>query len=170
MTLHMRWRIAIPAGLLLVAGASLAACSSSGTKPTASGSATATPAATQATPAAPAAPHSDVAVTLKDFGVAATPVSAPAGHVTFVAQNSGAIPHELVVVKSDLAPDNLPQVNQKLVDVKQVQVIAKTEPFDGGTKRELTVELQPGRYVLLCNVASHYISGMHTAFTVTVSR
>ena len=140
------------------AGLALAGCSSSGsgakTTPTAG---TTAPAATKAT----------VAVTLKEFSVTPAQTSVAAGKITFAVQNAGAIPHEFVVVKSDLTPDALPQVNQKLVDVAQVQVVAETEPFDSGKKQELTVELQPGRYVLLCNVASHYISGMYTAFTVT---
>lgn len=162
MTPGLNWRFAAQVALLL-AGAALAGCSSSKTEPAASPSA---PAAA-ATAAPTSAPRSDVAVTLKDFGVATTPASAPAGKVTFAVRNNGVSPHEFVVVKSDLAPESLPQVNQKQVDEKQVQVVGKTEPFDGGSKRELTVDVQPGRYVLQCNVPSHYISGMYTAFTVT---
>lgn len=144
---------------LLATGALLAACTSSRPPPEATASAL-----------APTRANATVAVTLKDFGVAATPASVPAGKVTFAAQNTGASPHEFLVVRSDLAPGSLPQVNQKMVDEKQVEVVGKTEPFDGGSKRELTVDVQPGRYVLLCNVPSHYISGMYTAFTVTVAQ
>ncbi|MBM4409892.1 MAG: hypothetical protein FJ037_00955 [Chloroflexi bacterium] len=153
----VQWQVAARFGVTAGIAVLLGACSSSGTKLTAGGSPTGTPAAA----------HSNVAVTLKDFGVTTTPGSVPAGHITFITHNAGATPHELVVVKTDLAPDRLPQVDQKFVDVKQVQVLAETEPFDGGTKPELTAELPPGRYVLLCNVASHYISGMYAAFTVT---
>lgn len=166
MSVSLEWRIAASLALLLIAGAALAGCSSSETAPTASPRAS----ATAATPAPTAAPRSGVTVTLKDFGVAATPASVPAGKVAFAVQNTGVSPHEFLVVKSDLAPDSLPQVNQKQVDEKQVQVVGKTEPFDGGSKRALTVDVQPGRYVLLCNVPSHYISGMYTAFTVTVAQ
>ncbi len=120
--------------------------------------------------ATPAVSLSSVTVTLKDFGVTAAPASTSAGRVTFLVRNARAIPHEFAVAKSDLAPDQLPQVNQKLVDVAKVQVVAGTGPFDSGTKQELTADLQPGRYVLFCNVASHYISGMHTAFTVAGMR
>ncbi|TAK80317.1 MAG: hypothetical protein EPO16_00830 [Dehalococcoidia bacterium] len=192
MSPSLKWRIVLPAGLLLVAASALAGCSPSKPAPTASPSAattatapaTTTPstpstptstvapsttatAPTTATPAPPAAARLDVAVTLKDFAVVATPASITAGKVTFAVQNAGVSPHEFVIVKSDLAPDSLPQVNQKTVDEKQVQVIGKVEPFDGGSKRELALELQPGRYVLLCNIPSHYISGMYTAFAVT---
>ncbi|RJQ07726.1 MAG: hypothetical protein C4558_09160 [Dehalococcoidia bacterium] len=160
MTRRIKWHVIPPIGMVLVATAMLTACSSSGTTPKTDGGVSATP----------TAPHSTVTITLKDFGVAASLASAPAGRVTFVVQNAGAIPHEFIVVKSDLAPDQLPQVNQKVVDVSKVQVVAETEPFDSGKKQELTAELQPGRYVLLCNVESHYISGMHTAFTAVETR
>ncbi len=166
MSSRLKWRTAAPLGLLLIAGAALAGCSSSKSAPTAGPSAS----ATATTPAPTAAPRSDVAVTLKDFGVAAAPASVPAGKVTFAVQNSGPSPHEFLIVKSDVTPGSLPQVNQKIVDEKQVQVVGKAEAFDGGSKRELTAELQPGRYVLLCNVPSHYVSGMYTAFTVTVAQ
>lgn len=157
---RIRWHVTPPIGAALLAAAVLAACSSPGTAPKASGGKSATPTVSL----------SSVMVTLKDFAVTAAPASASAGRVTFHVQNAGAIPHEFAVVKSDLAPDQLPQVNQKLVDVSKVQVVAETEPFDSGKKQELTAELQPGRYVLFCNIESHYISGMHTAFTVAETR
>lgn len=154
---RMHGRRGIRLAAVLVMGAALSACSSS--EPARRADATAGPPAAVKTTA--------VGVTLKDFGVAAAQASAPAGGVTFLVQNSGAIPHEFVVVKSDLATDKLPQFEQKLVDEKQVQVISRTAPLDAGKKQELTATLQPGKYILLCNVASHYVSGMYTAFTVT---
>lgn len=153
----MQWKRRIGLAAVLVVGAALSACSSSEPAQQADATAAGTPAAAKAT----------VGVTLKDFGVAAAPASAAAGSVTFSVQNSGAIPHEFVVVKSDLAADKLPQFEQKIVDEQQVEVIAKTAPLDAGKKQDLTAMLQPGKYVLICNVASHYVSGMYTAFEVT---
>ena len=69
--------------------------------------------------------------------------------------------------RSELAADKLPQIQQKLVDEQAVQVVSKLAPFDPGQKQDLTVTLQAGKYILLCNVASHYISGMYAAFEVT---
>lgn len=158
MAFGMPWKRGIRLGAVLVVGAALSACSSSEPAQQADAAAKATPASAKAT---------TVGVTLKDFGVAAAQASAPAGSVTFAVLNSGAIPHELVVVKSDLATDKLPQFEQKLVDEKQVQVISKTVPLDAGKKQELTTTLQPGKYILICNVASHYVSGMYSAFEVT---
>jgi uncharacterized cupredoxin-like copper-binding protein len=36
-----------------------------------------------------------------------------------------------------------------------------------GAIKRLTLDLKPGRYVLICNLATHYQSGMHTELTVT---
>lgn len=149
-----RWSRGI--GLVVVAtvGVTLGGCSSS--------SAPKNVAATAAT-----AKPTTVGVTLKDFGVASAYASVPSGSVTFSVKNNGAIPHEFVVVKSELTVDKLPQFEQKLVDEKQVQVVTKLAPMDAGKQHDVTVALQPGKYILLCNVASHYTSGMFTGFVVT---
>ena len=39
--------------------------------------------------------------------------------------------------------------------------------LDPGASGSLTVALQPGKYLLICNVPGHYASGMWTEFTVT---
>lgn len=152
-----RWRRGI--GLVVVAtvGVTLGGCSSS-SAPKADANAAAT--------AAPAKPTT-VGVTLKDFGVASAYTSVPSGSVTVSVKDSGAIPHEFVVVKSDLTVDKLPQFESKLVDGKQVQVVLKIAPLDAGKQQDVTVALQPGKYILLCNVASHFTSGMFTGFVVT---
>lgn len=150
-----RWALAVA----LVVGLALAGCSSSEPAPKAT-----------ATTAASPVVKTSVGVTLKEFSVTAVPASAPAGSVTFAVQNSGLIPHELLVVKSDLGLDKLPQVDQKRVDETKVQVVGEVAEFDAAKRQELTLTLQPGKYILLCNVVSHYISGMYAAFEVTAGK
>lgn len=99
--------------------------------------------------------------------MASTYTSVPSGSVTVSVKDSGAIPHELVVVKSDLTVDKLPQFESELVDEKQVQVVLKIAPLDARKQQDVTVGLQLGKYILLCNVASHFTSGMFTGFVVT---
>ena len=169
MTQHTTWQIArqiaMRAGATLLTAAALSGCSSSADAPT---EGTKTPATRPAsvTPAArPAVAHSNVAVTLKDFGVAATPASAPTGHVTFVVQNTGVTPHELVVVKSDLAANRLPTASG-LVDESKVTIVGRTALLTPGDGKEFSVELPKGTYSLICNVIGHYNSGQFVAFTV----
>ncbi len=45
--------------------------------------------------------------------------------------------------------------------------IDEVEDIAGGSSESLTVKLDAGKYVLICNLPSHYEQGMHTGFTVT---
>ncbi len=118
---------------------------------------------------------SSVAVTLKEFEVLPDRDSVPAGSVRFSVTNIGPDDvHEIVVMKTDLAPDALPTVADGSVDEEGVgiEVIGEIEEIAVDGEEELTLELAPGKYVLLCNiydaeeVEAHYAEGMRTAFTV----
>ena len=127
------------------------------------------PTATEQPSGTPAGPGG-VSVALADdpaFAVTADPASAPAGSVTFNVENVGTVPHNFNIVKTDLAPDALPVDSSKFqVDETQVDVIEKSSDLDAGNSESVEVALDPGSYVLFCNVPAHYTSGMHTAFTV----
>ena len=129
---------------------------------------TATPTATPTPTPTPPPGGTTVQVELKEFSVTANPTSAPAGEVQFVASNTGAIDHELVIIKTDLAPDALPVVDNKAnEDSPGVQVVDEIEEFDPGRQETKSVNLAAGKYVLICNIVGHYEAGMRTAFTVT---
>lgn len=118
-----------------------------------------------------------VQVTLQEFAVIPAEASAPAGSVTFDVTNEGPDdPHELVVIKTDLAPDALPTTEEGAVDEtgEGIEVIGEVEEFPPGESRTQSFELEAGSYVLICNVVeeeeggheAHYQQGMRTAFTV----
>lgn len=112
-----------------------------------------------------------VAVELTEFAVAPTVAGVQPGTVTFETSNAGRFPHELVVVRTDLAADALPAVDGE-ADENQLDIVAATDTFDGGESRTLTVDLAAGNYLLICNVKGaqgpgHYGRGMTTAFTVS---
>lgn len=116
-----------------------------------------------------------VNVSLIEWSVVPDTTSVAAGSVTFTATNDGAENHELVVIRTDLAPDALPVVEGK-VDEEQVDVIGEIEEFAPGQTESATFDLEPGNYVLICNITevgengeieSHYQLGMRTAFEVT---
>ena len=116
-----------------------------------------------------------VAVTLQEFAIGTQPASIAAGSITFEATNSGPEDvHELVVIKTDLAPDALPtnadgSVNEEGAGIEPVDEI---EDIPVGETQNLTVDLEVGSYVLICNIyteseqESHYQKGMRTGFTV----
>jgi uncharacterized cupredoxin-like copper-binding protein len=94
-----------------------------------------------------------------------------AGQIYLLANNIGGEAHEVVVVKTDLAEDALP-VKGGHVDEDKIDVIGEVEQFAPGSKASGVFDLEPGKYVLICNVAGedgaegHYQKGMHAAFTV----
>ena len=111
-------------------------------------------------------PSTGIAVTLSDFKIKAAETEAPAGPVTFDLTNDGPSDHTFFMVKTDLAEDALPGADH-LVQVDQLDAVAEVDTFRANTERSLTVDLQPGTYVMFCNLPGHYESDMHAAFTVT---
>ncbi len=116
-----------------------------------------------------------VGVTLREFAVEPAQSSAPAGEVTFEVRNEGPNdPHELVVIRTDLAPDALPTDDRGVVEEEGegIEVVDEVEEIPVGGSASLTVELDTGSYVLICNIydeeeqEAHYAQGMRTAFTV----
>jgi uncharacterized cupredoxin-like copper-binding protein len=183
------------AGVLALAGIALAACgggdngsatatvnTAATSRPPSTAAAAPTVAPTQAATAAPtSAPTtattpasgggqgSAVAVTEKDFAITLDKTTAQAGQVTFNITNSGPSTHEFVVIKTDLAPDQLPvdqdsySVNEDAAGLTNVDEVEDIEP---GASMSLNVNLTPGRYVLICNLPAHYQQGMRIGFSV----
>ena len=101
--------------------------------------------------------------------------SAPAGEITFSVTNDGPDDvHEFVIVQTDLEPGDLPTDEHGAVDEsgEGVTVIDEIEDIPVGETGEVTVDVEAGSYVLLCNIfdadedEAHYAEGMRTAFTV----
>lgn len=94
----------------------------------------------------------------------------PAGKVRFVAKNVGQLEHELIVLKTELAADQLPynEKEQKAEEEQAGQVLGEIEPDElpPGKSAEMTLDLAAGHYVLLCNLPQHYKNGMHIDFRV----
>jgi uncharacterized cupredoxin-like copper-binding protein len=117
-----------------------------------------------------------VTVELYEWKIVPSVTSAPAGEVTFVGDNKGMDKHELVLLKTDLAPDKLPL--DAMGDVVEagmgVAAVAEVEDIAPGKTGEFTADLKVGNYVLICNLAEpegtmiehHYALGMRSAFKV----
>lgn len=100
-----------------------------------------------------------------DFAIEADQNTVPTGKVRVKAKNDGSTAHEVVFVRTDLPEDGLPVVDNK-VDEEQVEVVGEVEQFPAGKSKTATLELPPGRYVLICNIATHYGLGMHRVLVV----
>ena len=119
---------------------------------------------------------STVNVTLREFSVTPDRGNAPAGHVTFDVTNLGEDMHEFLVIRTDLAPDGLPTEENGSYeeDGPGTVLLDEIEDIEPGDTAELSLELDAGNYVLICNmvhveedeVEVHYALGMRTAFVV----
>ena len=110
-----------------------------------------------------------IGVTVSDFKVEPAETSAAAGELTFDITNDAEQTHEFVIFKTDLAPDALPVGDDGDVDEEGegVEHIDEIEDITGGSTQSLTVSLDAGNYVFICNLPGHYAQGMHAAFTVS---
>src|SRR4051794_40859587 len=102
-------------------------------------------------------------VTLSDFKVAPSPKSVSHGKVTFTVKNKGDMEHELVVIKTSKSASKLPVSGSRASDKGAV---GEVEDLASGKSKKLTLNLKPGRYVLICNMPGHYKAGMRSDFTV----
>jgi uncharacterized cupredoxin-like copper-binding protein len=120
------------------------------------------------TTAAPAG-SGTVNATEKDFAIALDSSTATSGQVDFEITNEGPSTHEFVVFKTDLAPDALPLNKDGDVDEegKGVKHIDEVEDIAAGSSESLDVNLDPGSYVVICNLPGHYKLGMHAPLTVS---
>lgn len=128
------------------------------------------------TPAASADASGPISATLKEWQISLSSTTHAAGAITFNITNNGDKEHEFVVRKTDLQSDALPlnadgEVSEdatELTEVGDPSELAEIKP--GSTDGTLTVTLQPGHYVIFCNLhveeLLHYEKGMHVDLTV----
>ena len=103
----------------------------------------------------------DVQVKERDFRITVQ-AEVPSGDVVLSVRNDGPDNHELIVVPAFAS--GLPLRRDGLtVDEESFQPgpVGVLEPGAPGSVRRLHVHLAPGRYVLFCNMAGHYLGGMH---------
>jgi uncharacterized cupredoxin-like copper-binding protein len=118
-----------------------------------------------------------ITVVLKDFSINPNTSQVRAGRLTLEAVNEGMSTHELVILRTDLNPAELPRIEAKphqgipteyLVneDDARIQTIDEIEEFPTGTSQKKTVVLDPGHYVLFCNIPGHYDKGMYASLRI----
>jgi uncharacterized cupredoxin-like copper-binding protein len=100
-----------------------------------------------------------VRVVERDFAISA-PKVLPAGEVEFAVENRGPDDHELIVARA--GEEHHPFRADGLTideDAIEPEIVGALEPEEPG-RHKLRVRLEPGRYVLMCNMAGHYLGGM----------
>src|SRR5487761_1931123 len=114
-------------------------------------------------------PVSDAKHALATMGVKVSTDHAPAGIVSFqVTNDSKDTIHEMVVAKLTDPGQPLPYDPKKSVVIEdKIAYLGEVEETDPGKSGTFTKALAPGQYILMCNIAGHFVAGMWTTFTVT---
>ena len=107
----------------------------------------------------------NVYIEMSDFKLVPDHPAVAAGHVVLGIRNHASMQHELKVIKTDLAPDQLP-VDGATAKASEDGKVGELLNISGGASRKLVLELTPGKYVLICNVAGHYQLGMRVGLEV----
>ena len=107
----------------------------------------------------------DVEVSLQDDAVTLTPATAEAGSVTFAATNDGSVTHEIEVFSGDVDPSTLP-IEDNVASTEGLTLIDEIEDITPGSSADLTIDLDAGAYVVMCNLPGHFAEGMYSSLEV----
>ncbi|EKO3379452.1 hypothetical protein NI390_19095 [Vibrio fluvialis] len=112
--------------------------------------------------------HADLWDQMGVMGIKLDVPSVVEGSVSFeVINSSKTMVHEMLVVKVNNFHESLPyQTNEARVIEDKVQDFGEVSELEPGQSGSLTVNLKPGKYLLLCNIPGHYEMGMFTPFIV----
>jgi len=104
------------------------------------------------------------------------PATVAAGTVSLVALNMGWRTHELVILplaSGATAGQQVRGADGKVAETGSVGEASRScvsgpgAGITAGTAAWITVTLPPGHYELVCNLANHYLAGMHRELVVT---
>lgn len=102
------------------------------------------------------APDRRVDVRLDEYRVLPEHIQVTAGRVTITARNTGRLTHNLVVV----------QFNRPLGDEVEHQYGQPTKTLFPGETGSTTVDLEPGKYRLICTIGNHDNLGQYAELKV----
>src|ERR1700694_4806516 len=117
-----------------------------------------------AQPAADAPSGSQVVAEMADYKITVNVPSVKAGTIKIGVRNLGTMEHSFEVLKTDLAHDKLP-ADGPSAKAKEDGKVGEIKSIGAGKSASVTIDLTPGAYVYICNIAGHYQLVMHTGFT-----
>ena len=107
----------------------------------------------------------DVQVSLQDDAVTLDPTSGTAGSLTFSATNDGTETHEIEIFRGDVDPSTL-EIDGNVASTEGLELVDEIEDITPGSSADLTVDLDAGAYVVMCNLPGHFAQGMYASFEV----
>jgi uncharacterized cupredoxin-like copper-binding protein len=110
-----------------------------------------------------------IAVGERDFKIS-MPATLPAGEVTLRVHNLGPDRHEFIAARVAVDGRGLLPLRSDGLTLNEEQLarseVGELEPGQPGSLRTLHLHLAPGRYLFFCNMAGHYLGGMHQEVVV----
>ena len=102
------------------------------------------------------------------MGIAVNPKMATAGAVRFDVTNlASGLVHEVQVARINDEAQVLPyDQSRNKVDLEGLQTLGAVSEIMPNKSASLILDLAPGKYLLFCNVAGHYMAGMWTVVDV----
>ena len=113
------------------------------------------------------APGGDM--TLATMGITPDLTTVSGGDITFVMTNDSSwLIHEMVIAPVADVNTPLPYVDDEMeVDEDAADAIGEVPETDPGQSGSVTLHLDPGTYILFCNIPGHYAMGLWATITVT---
>lgn len=104
--------------------------------------------------------HGDMS--LAKMGIAVNPKIATPGTVRFDVTNlASGLVHEVKVARINDENQVLPyDMSRNKVDEDGLQLLGSVSEIEPNKSASLILDLAPGKYLLFCNVAGHYMAGM----------
>jgi uncharacterized cupredoxin-like copper-binding protein len=99
----------------------------------------------------------------------AVPATFSAGSKTFNITNTGSVRHELLAFKADLSASQYPvDADGKILEEDPtITKISDGDNLDPGKSQSRAIDLtNPGKYLFVCNLPSHFKQGMYVEVTV----
>lgn len=102
------------------------------------------------------------------MGININPKMASRGNVRFDVTNLASnLVHEVLIARITDEDQLLPfDQSRNKVDVESLQTLGSVSEIDPNKTASLTLDLKPGKYILYCNIAGHYMAGMWTVIEV----
>lgn len=110
-------------------------------------------------------PHTLVRISERDFRIVVKPGRIAAGEVELVLRNEGPDTHELIMVRSSRSQPPLRR-DGLTVNEEALHEVGAVEGVDPRGVQRVRLHLARGRYELFCNMAGHFMAGMHAELVV----
>jgi hypothetical protein len=110
-------------------------------------------------------PTRTIDVSVQEYAIDVDRPTLPAGSVEFKVTHLGEERHELAILRTDLAADDLPTTPDDTVDLEAdgIDVVGTFDEVEPGDVVTMTFDLDAADYVIICNVPTHYEQGMRVA-------